>query len=106
MHPVYSVSPASFYVKPMLCKQLALCALALSSLSGSPAGLAQCTQCAGSCRGRDWISVNEAIDTDWLLSWWQSQSDGGQMDTDKKGCRGVSVFGLSDADFRVNRMEN
>ena len=49
--------------------------------------------------------MNEAIDTDWLLSWWLSQSDGGQMDTDKKSCRGISVFGLSDADFRVNGIE-
>lgn len=64
MYPVYSVSPASFYVKPTLCEQLALCALALSSRSGSPAGLAQGTECAGSCLGRDWLSVKKATDTD------------------------------------------
>lgn len=69
MYGVYSVSAASLYVKPMLCKQLALCALALSSLSGSPAGLAEGTECAGSCRDRDWLGVNKATDTDWLPSW-------------------------------------
>lgn len=81
---VYSVSPASFYVKPMLCKQLALCALALPSRSGSPAGLAQGTECAGSCLGRDWLSVKKATDTDWLPSWSLSHNDGGQMDADKR----------------------
>lgn len=84
MFPVYSVSPASFYVKPMLCKQLALCALALSSRSGSPAGLAQDTECAGSCLCRDWLGVNKATDTDWLPSPYLSQNDGGQMDTYKR----------------------
>ena len=53
MYEIYSASPASSYVKPMLCKQLALCALALFSRSGSHAGLARCTECAGSCLGRD-----------------------------------------------------
>lgn len=38
MNAVYSASPDSCYVKPMRCKQLALCSMALSSLSGSPAG--------------------------------------------------------------------
>lgn len=68
--------PACFYVKSVLCKQLALCALVLSSLSGSPAGLAHGTLCAGSCWGRDWLCVNKATDTDWLTSWSPSQNDG------------------------------
>lgn len=98
MYPVYSVSPTSFYVKPMLCKQLALCALAHSSHSGSPAGLAQGTVCAGSCLGRDRLSVKNATDTDCMPSWLMLHSDGEQTETDKKGWREVTLFGLLGAD--------
>lgn len=40
MYPAYS-----FCGRPMLCKQLALCASAQSSRSGSPAGLARAAEC-------------------------------------------------------------
>ena len=49
MYPVYSVSLASFHVKPMLCKQLALCALALRAVPDLPLAWLMGTECAGGC---------------------------------------------------------
>lgn len=84
--------------------------LALSSRSGSHAGLAQCTEYAGSFLGREWLcrgkkEKKKATDMDWLPSWELSQDDGGQVDGDGRGGEELLVGQLS-ADCSVNRREN